>query len=293
MQGKNKNSIYNPLIAANDLGKIQFNAEVIIVDASSGPQAKSNYEQKHIAGALFIDLNTDLAEIEEDVSIGGRHPLPSLMSFEQTLSRLAITPQSHVVIYDDKYGSIASARLWWMLNAIGHEKVQVLNGGLQAAERAGIELNNLPVTARPNHYGKISKWNLPLTAIDEVAQEAKDSNKVIIDVREAGRYRGEFEPIDLIAGHIPGAINIPFSENLDENGLFLSPEKLKEKYQQIVENHKASDITVHCGSGVTACHTLLVLAHAGFDLPKLYVGSWSEWSRSGREIALGEEKSPL
>ncbi len=284
MNNKNINSIYNPLIAANELGKIQFNAEVILIDASSGPLAKSNYEQKHIAGALFIDLNTDLAEIEEDVSIGGRHPLPSLASFEQTLSRLGITPKNHVVIYDDKQGSLASARFWWMLKAIGHEKVQVLNGGLQAAENAGIELNNLPVMTHPNNYGKISKWNLPLTAIDEVAQEANDLAKVIIDVREAGRYRGEFEPIDLIAGHIPGAINIPFSENLDENGLFLSPEKLHEKYQQIFENHNASDITIHCGSGVTACHMLLALAHAGFDLPKLYVGSWSEWSRSGREI---------
>lgn len=288
MQRKKNNSIYNPLIAANELGKIQFNAEVIIVDASSGPQAKSNYEQKHLAGALFIDLTTDLAEIEDDVSVGGRHPLPSLASFEQTLSRLGITPQSHVVIYDDKYGSIASARFWWMLKAIGHEKVQVLNGGLQAAENAGIELNDQPVTIYPNYYGKISKWNLPLTAIDEVVQEANDPTKIIIDVREAGRYRGEFEPIDLIAGHIPGAINIPYSENLDENGLFLSPEKLHEKYQQIFEKHKASDITVHCGSGVTACHTLLALAHTGFDLPKLYIGSWSEWSRSGRGIATGE-----
>ncbi len=288
MQRKKNNSIYNPLIAANELGKIQFNADVIIVDASSGPQAKSNYEQKHLAGALFIDLTTDLAEIEDDVSVGGRHPLPSLASFEQTLSRLGITPQSHVVIYDDKYGSIASARFWWMLKAIGHEKVQVLNGGLQAAENAGIGLNDQPVTIYPNYYGKISKWNLPLTAIDEVVQEANDPTKIIIDVREAGRYRGEFEPIDLIAGHIPGAINIPYSENLDENGLFLSPEKLHEKYQQIFEKHKASDITVHCGSGVTACHTLLALAHTGFDLPKLYIGSWSEWSRSGRGIATGE-----
>ena len=210
MNSKTDQLSFNPLISANELSSIHGNENLMLIDASAGPQAKSNYTQKHIAGAIFVDLNTELAEIEEDVSIGGRHPLPTIDKFEETLSRLGMTPQSHVIIYDDKFGSIASARFWWMLKAIGHEKVQVLNGGIQAAEKAGIELNNLPLTPHPNHYGKINKWNLPLTTLDEVAQEAQDAAKVIIDVREAGRFRGEFEPIDLVAGHIPGAINIPF-----------------------------------------------------------------------------------
>lgn len=128
-------------------------------------------------------------------------------------------------------------------------------------------------------------WLLPVSSLEDVENELTNESSSVIDVRDSYRYKGESEPIDLVAGHIPGAINIPFSENLDENGNFLKPEILKEKYQKLLEN-KPEKLIIHCGSGVTACHTILALAYAGFEIPNLYVGSWSEWSRrEGKEIA--------
>lgn len=125
---------------------------------------------------------------------------------------------------------------------------------------------------------------MPTADIAEVDEATHDAQCLIIDVRETGRYNGEFEPIDLIAGHIPNAVNIPFSSNLDTEGSFLSPSELREKYEKALKNRKVEQVIVHCGSGVTACHTLLAMAYAGMEIPKLYVGSWSEWSRSGRPL---------
>ena len=132
--------------------------------------------------------------------------------------------------------------------------------------------------------GQADEWKWPTANIDEVEAAALDAGNLVIDVREKDRYDGQREPIDLVAGHIPGAINVPFSDNLDETGRFLSPEALRSKYRATLGDRDAAHVVVHCGSGVTACHTLLALAHAGMEVPKLYVGSWSEWSRSGREI---------
>lgn len=132
---------------------------------------------------------------------------------------------------------------------------------------------------------EFNDWKLPMADLDEVEKVSEMENHTVIDVRDADRYNGKTEPIDLIAGHIPGAINIPFSENLKKNGQFLSPSELKIKYENIFKNAKSESIIVHCGSGVTACHTLLAIAHAGLEIPKLYVGSWSEWSRNDKPIA--------
>ena len=167
-----------------------------------------------------------------------------------------------------------------MLKAIGHDKVQVLDGGFQEAQRVGFPINSEMTAAVPSRHYVIESWKLPVAAMDEVEKASQDQNTIIIDVRDGERYRGEKEPIDLIAGHIPGAINIPFTENLNDKGLFLPPEELKHKYLNIFDGIAAENIIVHCGSGVTACHTLLAIASAGLDIPKLYVGSWSEWSRN-------------
>lgn len=126
------------------------------------------------------------------------------------------------------------------------------------------------------------RWSWPMAAIDEVEAAARDENYMVVDVRDKDRYEGITEPIDLVAGHIPGAINIPFTENLDERGMFLSPGELKDKYQMKFGDINTENLIIHCGSGVTACHTILALAHAGMEPPKLYVGSWSEWSRQNR-----------
>lgn len=273
-----------PIIQSAALLKLYKSKNLVIIDARSGKNSRANYEEKHLDGALFVDLESQLAEIKEDASIGGRHPLPKIENFARTLSDLGISEKSHVVIYDDKNGSNAAARFWWMLKAIGHEKVQVLDGGFQAAEKSNFPTSATTEISNKTTLYKVDNWKLPIAEIDEVENVSQDKNHIVIDVRETSRFNGETEPIDLIAGHIPGAINIPFTENLDENGLFLPPNELKEKYEKIFQDVKSENIIVHCGSGVTACHSLLAIASAALEIPKLYVGSWSEWSRNGKKI---------
>lgn len=261
------------------------NKNLIILDARAGKDMHENYLQKHIKGARFIDLDKDLAEIGDNAAFGGRHPLPGVEKFRKTLSDLGISEDSHIVVYDDKNGANAAARAWWMLRSFGFENVQVLDGGIQAAEKNGLEFSSGDEHFNTTELIKRTGWLLPVSTLEEVENELKSNSSTVIDVRDAYRYKGESEPIDLVAGHIPGAVNIPFSENLDENGNFLTPEVLKEKYLKLLNNNP-EHLIVHCGSGVTACHTILALEYAGFKIPNLYVGSWSEWSRrEGKEIA--------
>ena len=274
-----------PIIEANELLKIFKDSDVMIFDVSNSKNAKYNYESEHIEGAFFLDLNTQLADIKSDFSEGGRHPLPKIENFAKTLTNLGISKNKHVVIYDDKNGSNASARFWWMLKSVGHQKVQVLNGGLNQAKN-----NNLPMSSKRESVQTVSepyqidKWNLPTIEMSELENLLLNPNYLVVDVRDKERYEGISEPIDLVAGHIPGAINIPFTENIDQKGLFLNPTKLRNKYETMFGDKKIENIVVHCGSGVTACHTLLALDYAEMEMPKLYVGSWSEWSRNNKII---------
>lgn len=275
----------NPIISAKELKSLIDNgSQVIILDARTGQNAHANYLQEHLKGAVHIDLDRDLAEIGEDASQGGRHPLPNIGQFVQKLAAAGITTSSHVIVYDTANGANAAARCWWMLKSAGVENVQVLSGGLAAAKLKGLEITVQQETTESRPFQAPQNWLLPTVSIDEVEKGLKEGSITVIDVRDAYRYRGESEPVDTIAGHIPGAINIPFSENLDERGHFLPPNVLKEKYTALLSK-KPEHLVIHCGSGVTACHTILALASAGFPIPTLYVGSWSEWSRSGKQIA--------
>jgi thiosulfate/3-mercaptopyruvate sulfurtransferase len=272
-----------PLINAEEL--IQLNSsDFVLIDARAGLNALQNYQNEHLKGARYVDLNLDLATVENP-AIGGRHPLPSFSKFSEVLSKLGILPSSHVIIYDDKNGSNAAARFWWMLKAIGHKKVQVLNGGLQEAIKADFPVSSEIEDFEAAEKYPISNWKLGLAEIDEVENARKNDKNIVIDVRDKNRFDGLTEPLDLIAGHIPGAVNAPFSENLDQNGLFKPAAILAEKYTAILKDTPSENIIVHCGSGVTACHTLLAMDHAGLEIPKLYVGSWSEWSRNEREMS--------
>lgn len=274
----------SPLINPDELLNIKNSSELILIDARAGINAEENYKNEHLKGARFVDLNKDLATVENPAN-GGRHPLPSLEKFSEVLSKLNISPSSHVIIYDDKNGSNAAARFWWMIRAINHEKVQVLNGGLQEAIKVGFPVNSEIENFKSTENYPILKWNLAVADIDEVEKARNNDQNIVIDVRDKNRFDGLTEPIDLIAGHIPGAINVPFSENLDEDGFYKSAEVLAEKYAKIIGDKNPENIIVHCGSGVTACHTLLAMDYAGLPIPKLYVGSWSEWSRNDRELA--------
>lgn len=275
----------NPIITPNQLLEaVQSNA-IVLVDATNSPLAFQNYQESHLDGALFVDVNTQLADIKDDVAKGGRHPLPTAEQFSKTLTDLGIAPETWVVVYDDKNGANAAARFWWMLRSIGHEKVQVLSGGIQAAIQAGFPTSSEVVIPNVVSSYPMNSWQWPTIDLEEMDALIQKDDFVVIDVRESQRFSGATEPIDLVAGHIPGATNIPFTTNLDENGLFLSPEELKTKYLNAFESVPEENRVVHCGSGVTACHTLLAFTIADLPLPKLYVGSWSEWSRNDREIA--------
>lgn len=273
-----------PLISVQELIVLKQTTPIILIDASAGADSKEKYNQQHLKGALYVDLNTDLTDIKEDASKGGRHPLPSTIEFGKLLAKLGITVSSHVIIYDDKNSSNAAARFWWMLKSIGHKKVQVLNGGYQAALKVGFEMSSKPEAPLIAEAYPITTWKLPMADMNEVDDVRLNKEYLIIDARDKIRYDGIKEPIDLIAGHIPGAINIPFSTNLDADGFYLTPDVLKEKYLNALENKDKEHVIVHCGSGVTACHTLLAMAYAGLEIPKLYVGSWSEWSRNAKPI---------
>ena len=275
----------SPIIEAEELLKIHKNPGVLIFDVSNSKNAKTNYELEHIDGALFVDLNTQLANIKSDLSDGGRHPLPNIESFAKTLTDLGISADTHIVVYDDKNGSNAAARFWWMLRSAGHKKVQVLNGGLSQAKKNHLPLSSgTEIIKRASEPYRIEKWMLPTIEMNEVEGVSLNPEYIVVDVRDKDRYDGKTEPIDLVAGHIPGAINIPFTENLDQDGLFLKPGELKTKYESAFGKTNAENIIVHCGSGVTACHTLLALDYAAMETPKLYVGSWSEWSRNNKTM---------
>ncbi|WP_278022107.1 sulfurtransferase [Flavobacterium ginsengisoli] len=273
---------FSSIINVEELLKIQDS--IILIDARAGANAFENYQKEHLKGARFVDLNHDLASIPENPANGGRHPLPSPEEFAKTLSALGISPTDFIVVYDDKNGSNFFARFWWMMRAIGHEQIQVLNGGYQATIQAGFPTNSGIETFDQTTYPS-QEWKLLLADIDEVEKARKNDQNIVIDVRDKNRYDGLTEPLDLIAGHIPGAINVPLTENLDENGLFKSANELGAKYKAVIGDKKSENVIVHCGSGVTACHTLLAMDYAGLPIPKLYVGSWSEWSRNDREMA--------
>ncbi|GGD85731.1 sulfurtransferase [Planktosalinus lacus] len=275
--------VMHPLIQAETLCSMQDDKHLVVIHAGFGETAYANYLKKHLKGTRFVELNTDLSDIKENAAQGGRHPLPAVQAFARRVARLGITAQSHVVVYDENKGANAAARFWWMLKALGHQKVQVLDGGPEEAEQAGFPTDtNIPEVQPATAY-TTEQWLLPTASLDEVTRASEKNTVTIIDVREPQRYQGITEPIDLIAGHIPGAINKPYQHNLNTHGRFKEASELRKMYQEFT----ADTTLVHCGSGVTACHTLLAFAVAGLPIPKLYVGSWSEWSRNNKPMATG------
>ncbi|MGE0773040.1 MAG: sulfurtransferase [Cyclobacteriaceae bacterium] len=259
--------------------------QVVVIDARSGKYSARRFEKGHLKSARHADLDRDLTQENIMPRQGGRHPLPGIEEFSNRLGEWGINPSSHVVIYDDKNGANAAARFWWMLRAAGHEKVQVIDGGWDAIQRSGlpVETGNR-AKAKEGAY-PFTEWKMPMVEMAQVEKLAKNTDYLLIDVREGYRYRGESEPIDLVAGHIPGAFNIPYIDNLKSDGTFLSQEELFKKYTEVLQGRDPSKVMVHCGSGVTACHTLLALEQAGIKGASLYVGSWSEWSRNDKPIA--------
>jgi thiosulfate/3-mercaptopyruvate sulfurtransferase len=259
--------------------------QVRFLDCRAGPGAAEAFRAQHLPGAVHASLDQDLAGDASSPATGGRHPLPDLGTWARTLGLWGLTPESLVVVYDDRAGALAAARAWWMLTASGHAEVAVLHGGLRAALDAGLPMQRGDVTLHPRAPYPVEAWTLPTVTADEVASAAADPTRRVIDVREAQRYRGEHEPIDPVAGHIPGAVNVPYTEHLTQDGHLLPHGALAHHLRAALGGLPAHRVFVHCGSGVTACHTLLAMEAAGLSGASLYVGSWSEWCRSGRPQA--------
>jgi thiosulfate/3-mercaptopyruvate sulfurtransferase len=281
--------IPSPLISAEALRARLAAGPVRLLDARSGKDAAQAHAAGHLPGALHVSLDHELAAPVPDFASGGRHPLPPPDRFAAQLGRWGITPSTPVVVYDDQGGANAAARVWWMLRALGHPHVQVLDGGLAAATAAGLPLvSTVPTVEAASPY-PARAWRLPTVDLEEVDAARGDGTRVVLDVRAPPRYRGDTEPFDPVAGHIPGARNAPYADNLDAAGRFKAPEQLRALYQRLLGQVPVERAIIHCGSGVTACHTLLALEHAGLPGAALYVGSWSEWCRAaGRPVARGE-----
>ena len=271
---------YNTLISSETLNQHLNQSDWVIIDCrfslANTKQGKNAYQHGHIPNARYAHLDHDLSS--RITPFTGRHPLPDFRVLVEKLGHWGVSNHTQVIVYDDAGGAFAG-RLWWMLRHwLGHEKVAVLDGGIQAWQTYFSLVTTLsqikPTTFRP--YLNDTQW---LTA--RQVQNALAQKKIyLIDARTPERYRGEVEPIDFVAGHIPYALNRPFQSNLDKSGLFLSVEKLRSQFQTLIGNTSPDNVVHYCGSGVTACHNLLAMEYAGLSGSKLYAGSWSEWIRN-------------
>jgi thiosulfate/3-mercaptopyruvate sulfurtransferase len=257
--------------------------DAVVVDtrlALTGATGYQRYGSGHIPGAAYLDVDDDLAALP---GLGGRHPLPDADRFVAAVRRAGISRGSRVVAYDDGPGT-AAARLWWLLRHYGHDDVLVLDGGLAAWTEVGRPVSTESVHPEPGDWVG-SPGGLPVVDAGGVADLVRHG--VLIDVRAAPRFRGEHEPIDPIAGHIPGAVNAPLTGNTDEVGRFLPDAELRRRFEALGVRD-GGPVAAYCGSGVTATQTLLALRLAGFDDAALYPGSWSGWiTDPSRPVATG------
>ena len=234
-----------------------------------------NYRTGHIPNAVYADLNKDLSSPVTQKT--GRHPLPEIKDITERLGSWGIRPDTQVVVYDDVFGSYAG-RLWWLLRWLGHNKVAVLNGGLSQWERLQLPLTKNVPTPEPTQF--IAQPDISMIADTSIVEQSVSSPDIkLIDVRDTDRYQGLREPIDKIAGHVPGAINLPWKTNLDQNGLYLEKPELITHYESLLSKDGLAEpnLVFMCGSGVTACHSLVALEFLNIHGARLYPGSWSEW----------------
>jgi thiosulfate/3-mercaptopyruvate sulfurtransferase len=271
--------MYKTLVDCHTLALHLHDPDWVVVDCrfvlSSPAAGRQAYEAGHIPGARYAHLDDDLSSPKTATS--GRHPLPDPEKLAVTLGDWGIGPGKQVVAYDDSFGAMA-ARLWWLLRWLGHESVALLDGGLPRWQREGHPMTKdlpvvQPVTLVPTLRNDL------LVDAGFVAKAVQDERWLVLDARSEERFNGEIEPLDPVAGHIPGAVNLPYEDNLHVSGRFSTPEELRELYQGQMQRVEPSHVIQMCGSGVTACHNILAMEHAGLSGARLYAGSWSEWIR--------------
>lgn len=284
--------MFSTLIDAETLSIHFSSPNWVIVDCrfslSDTEAGRLAYRKSHIPGAFYAHLDEDLSgPIIPDKT--GRHPLPPISRFAKQCSDWGIEEDTQVIAYDDMGGAIAS-RLWWMLQWLGHEKAAVLDGGWHAWQVVeGPTDDDIPTPVENKTFVPDTNpyWLVSAGFVDQIRNE---SDYLLVDSRAASRYAGEEEPIDPVAGHIPGAVNAPFAENWSPPFQFKSSRELEGRFENLLGTHTADNTIFYCGSGVTACHNILSMAHAGFGMAKLYAGSWSHWiTDPNREIAVGED----
>lgn len=281
--------MYNTVISAEALQGLIGSGELVILDcrfslADTGYGIRV-FHEGHVPGACYLHLDDDLSSPITPQS--GRHPLPDSEALAETLRRCGVNNRSQVVVYDDCGGAMA-ARAWWLLRWLGHEAVAVLDGGYPAWVAQGGKPNaEVVAPVRGDLCARVcAEMNLSAEQICTLA-----ARTLLVDARSAERYRGEQEPIDPVAGHIPGAVNRPLTDNLTD-GVFKPADQLRQEWEAVLalgaDAIEPSDIVHYCGSGVTACHNLLAMEHAGLSGSRIYAGSWSEWIRDPeRPIATG------
>ena len=279
---------WRTLVGAEELaghlhdGRVRiFDCRFDLMQPAAGAE---RYAAAHLPGAVFADLNRHLSVPPTEGS--GRHPLPDPLTFAAWLRASGVDKESQVVAYDDATGMFA-ARLWWMLRWLGHDNVAVLNGGIKRWQELGLPLTATTPVPRPGMFTGHAHPELTVGG-DLVEAAARDAAQRVIDARAGERYRGEVEPLDPIAGHVPGARNHPSSSLTGADGLFLPADTLRDSLLGTLDGVAPERAIAYCGSGVTACHVLLALKHAGLGGARLYPGSWSEWSRTpARPVATG------
>lgn len=280
---KNWQALVNAGELAAALGRedlVVLDARVLLTDRAAG---EAMYRQSHIPGARYADLDRDLSDHGRT---GGRHPWPDAADFTETLGRWGIRPDTQVVVYDAGDGALAASRAWFLLRALGHRDVAVLNGGWAGWTSLGlpVESGESPTVA-PTRYDASFDEDRLLDA--DAVQAHLDAGGMLIDARAAERFRGAVEPLDKAAGHVPGAVNRPYADNL-RDGHFKRADILAAEFSALLAGQAPDEVAVMCGSGVTACHHLLAMAHAGLHGAKLFTGSWSGWLEDpSRPVATG------
>lgn len=271
--------LYKTLISAADLYKHIGDLNWAIIDCrfslADNERGRSDYLEAHIPGAVYANLDEDLSGLIIK-GVTGRHPLPGVEKATEKFSDWGIGAGVQVVAYDDAGGALAAVRLWWMLRWLGHKAVAVLDGGWQEWQHQGYPVRGGIETRSRKEFIAVPHPELVVNA-NQVEAMRQDPNCRVVDARTEDRYNGINETIDPIAGHIPGAINAPYKDNLAPTGLFRPAHELRQLYQSLLGDIPANNTAFYCGSGVTSIHNILAMVYAGMDEPRLYAGSWSEW----------------